>query len=138
MSVLSDIYISREDEAVKYDTAPATFAERAQFTGMTPLEYSTLWAIMRGVEWDVAMMDDFACLLEKDGGERLVHSFQPAMLAALGQLTPDQIREVAGKWAATDELACSPADIQPVIEALVRLAHSATASGRSPYLWNCV
>jgi len=138
MSVLSDIYISRDDEAVKYDTAPDTFAERAQFTGMTPLEYSTLWAIMRGVAWQASSMRDFPCLLQKDGGERLVHGFPPAMLTALGQLTPDKIREVAGKWAATDELACSTADIQPVIEALVRLARSATASGRSLYLWNCV
>ena len=72
MSVLSDIYISREDEAVKYDTAPATFAERAQFTGMTPLEYSTLWAIMRGIAWQASSMRDFPCLLQKDGGERLV------------------------------------------------------------------
>jgi len=86
MGILSDIYISREDEASKYDTAPATFAERAQFTGMTPLEYSTLWAIMRGVEWQAASMQDFACLLEKDGGERLIHSFPAAMRAALAQL----------------------------------------------------
>ncbi len=138
MSVLSDIYISRDDEAVKYDTAPATFAERAQFTGITSLEYSTLWAIMRGVQWQASPMREFPCLLQKDGGERLVHGFPAEMLAALGQLTPDKIREVAGKWAATDELACSPSDIQPVIEAFVRLARSATASGRSLYLWNCV
>ena len=51
MSVLSDIYISRNSEAVKYDTTPDSFAERAQYKGMTPLELSTLWAIMRGAEW---------------------------------------------------------------------------------------
>jgi hypothetical protein len=138
MSVLSDIYISRDSEAVKYDTEPATFTERAQYKGITPLELSTLWTIMRGVEWDVAAMDDFACLLQIDGGERLIHSFPAAMLTALGQLTPDRIRDVTAKWAATDELACSPADIQPVVEEIVRLARSAAASGRSLYLWNCV
>ncbi|MDB6112989.1 MAG: hypothetical protein JWR69_4739 [Pedosphaera sp.] len=138
MSVLSDIYISRDNEAGKYDTAAAPFTERAQYKGITPLELSTLWTIMRGVEWDVAAMDDFGCLLQIDGGERLIHSFPAAMLAALGELTPDRIRDVTVKWAATDELACSPADIQPVVEEMVRLARSATTSGRSLYLWNCV
>jgi hypothetical protein len=138
MSVLSDIYISRDDEAVKYDTAPDTFADRAQYKDMTPLELSTLWTIIRGVEWDVAAMDDFACLLQIGGGERLIHKFPAAMVTTLGQLTPDRILSVTAKWAATDELACSPADIQPVVEEMARLARSATTSGRSLYLWNCV
>jgi hypothetical protein len=138
MSLLSDIYVSRDDEAVKYDTVPATFAERAHYNGMTPLELSTLWAIMRGVEWDDSTMDDFVCLLQIGSGERLIHRFPVAMLAALGQLTQDRVRDVTAKWAATDELACTPADIQPVVEEMVRLARSATASGRGLYLWNCV
>ncbi len=138
MSILSDIYISRDTEAVKYDTTPDIFTERAQFNGMTPLELSMLWAIMRGSDWDVAMLKDFACLLQIEDGERLIHSFPAAMVTVLGQLTSDQIRDVSAKWAATEELACSPSDIQPVVEEMTRLARSATASGRGLYVWNCV
>jgi sugar/nucleoside kinase (ribokinase family) len=83
-------------------------------------------------------MRDFPCLLEKDGGERLIHAFPGVMLTALGQLTPDQIQAAAAKWAATAELSCSPAEIRPVIEGMVRLARLAVASGRGLYLWNCV
>lgn len=138
MSVLSDIYVSRDSEAVKYDTAPDTFTERAQFKGMTPLELSMLWAIMRGADWDVAMMEDFGCLIEIDGGERLVHSFPGAMVTSLGQLTGDQIRDFSAKWAATDELACLSSDIQPVVEEMSRLARLAASSGRGLFIWNCV
>jgi hypothetical protein len=139
MGVLSDIYISRDnDEAVEYDAAPNKFSERAQFTGLLPPELSTLWAIVRGIDYDFKMFCDFPCLLEKDGGERLIHSFPAAMVTALGQLTPDQIQAATVKWAATEELSCSPADIQPVVEAMVRLARLATTSGRNLYLWNCV
>jgi hypothetical protein len=141
MSLLSDIYISSDEEAVKYDPAPATFAERAQYKGVSPLELSTLWAIMQGIKWDVASMDEFKCLFVIEGGERLVHSFPPTMLTALCQLTPDQIREISGKWAETDELACAGADIrdiQPVVEDMARLARLAAPSGRGLYLWNCV
>src|SRR5579859_7490696 len=136
MGILSDIYISREGEAVKYDSAPDAFADRAQFRAMTPLEYSTLWTIMRGIESDVSAMDEFKLLLQVDGGERLVHSFPTAMIRALDQLTPEQIRDISTKWAATDELDCAPSDVQPVVEAAVRLARLATASGRGLYLWN--
>jgi hypothetical protein len=138
MGLLSDIYISRDTEAVKYDTTPNAFIERAQYKGITSLELSTLWTIMRGIEWDVAMMDDFACLLEKDGGERTIHSFPAAMIQSLGQLTTDQIRDFSVKWAATEEITCSPADIQPVVEEMTRLARSAAAKGCGLYIWNCV
>src|SRR6266571_1371780 len=67
MSLLADIYISRDDEAVRYDTTPDQFADRAQYKGITPLELSMFWAIVRGVEWDVASMDEFPCLLQQDG-----------------------------------------------------------------------
>jgi hypothetical protein len=138
MSTLADIYISRNDDAVKYDTAPEQFADRAQYKGFTPCEVSILWSIMRGVEWDVAMMDEFPCLLEIDGGERLIHRFPAAMVSELAALSPVQIASVTSAWAATEELSCSPEDIRPVIDDLVRLSQRAGQTGQSVHLWNCV
>ncbi|PXA16845.1 hypothetical protein DD876_13270, partial [Staphylococcus pseudintermedius] len=63
MSLLAEIYVSTDVEAVTYDTTPEGFPERAEHKGFTPLELSTLWAIMRGMEWDGDMMDEFVCLL---------------------------------------------------------------------------
>ena len=138
MSVLADIYISRDDDAVKYDTTPDQFADRAQYKGLTPLELSTLWAIMRGVEWDFAMQDEFPCLLQINGGERLVHRLPTAMVSELAALSPDRITSVTSAWAATEELGCDPEDIRPVVDDLVRLSRRATETGQSVHLWNCV
>jgi hypothetical protein len=138
MSTLADIYISRDDDAVKYDAAPEQFAYRAQYKGFTPCELSILWSIMRGVEWDVAMMDEFPCLLEIDGGERLIHRLPVAMVSELAALSPDRIATVTSAWAATEELRCSPEDTRPVVDDLVRLARRAGETIQSVHLWNCV
>jgi hypothetical protein len=138
MSVLADIYISPDDEAVKYDTAPDQFTDRAQYKGMTPLELSMLWCIMRDIEWDAASMDEFACLLQIDGGERLIHKFPEAMVAGLSKLSPERTGAVTVAWAATEELNCSPEDIRPTVDDMVRLAGRAIETGRSMFLWNCV
>ena len=138
MGILADVYLSTAADAVKYDAAPKLFPDRLQYKSFTPLEFSTLWAFMRGVEWDVGMMNEFPCLLVKDGGERLIHGLPTAMVQSLSSLTPNQIAVLATKWAATDELACQPSDIQPFLTELVRLAQMASATGRSIYLWNCV
>ncbi len=138
MGLIADIYISRDDEAAKYDVTPEQFAERAEYKGFTPLELSMLWSIMRGVEWDMKMMDEFPCLLEEDGGERLIHRLPAEMVAELSRLTPDQIASVSPMWAATEELGWPPDAARAVIEDLVRLARTATQSDRSVYLWNCV
>src|SRR6266571_1680455 len=122
MSVLADIYIARDDEAVRYDTTPDQFAKRVQYKGFTPLELSILWSIMRGAEWEVAMMREFPCLLQIDGGERLIHRLPSAMVAELAGLSPDRVPAVTSAWAATEELSCSPDDIRPVVDDLVRLA----------------
>lgn len=138
MSLLADIYISRDEEAVKYDTTPGQFAERAQHKGFTPLELSMLWSIICGVEWNVALMDEFPCLLQIDEGERLIHRLPPAMVTELTNLSPDRVATVTSAWASTEELSCNSEDIRPVVDNLVRLAHRATATSRSLHLWNCV
>ena len=138
MSVLADIYISREEEALKYDSVPTQFEERAQYKGLTPLELSMLWSIMRGVAWDVAAMDGFPCLLQIAGGERLIHKFPADMVAELARLSPERATAVTAAWAASEELGCSPEDIRPTVDDMVRLAGRAIESNQGMFLWNCV
>ena len=138
MGVLADIYLSRDDqEAVLYDSAPETFEDREQYRNFTELELSTLWAEISGIEWDVSSLDEFHSVLVKDGGERSIKRLPTSMTAELAGLTPEQISTAATKWAATDEMACETADVQPIIEGLVRLAKIASAQDRKLYFWNC-
>jgi len=138
MGILADIYISQDNEAAGYDTTPGQFAERAQYKGFTPLELSMLWSIMRNAQWDVALMGKFTCLLEKDDGERQIHSLPAEMVTDLSRLTADQIADLSSQWAVTEELGWPPEAAREVIEGLVRLTRRAAESGRKVYLWNCV
>src|SRR5260221_14475333 len=115
MSVQADLYVSRDDEdAVRYDIEPTSFGEREQYTSFTILELSTLWAKLQGVEWDVNSLDEFPKVLVQNGGERSINRLPTAMATALARLTPELISVAAAKWASTDELACEPADVQPI------------------------
>ncbi len=139
MSLLAILYLSRDDqEAVKYDSDPDVFSDLERYASFTELELSTLWAEMRGIDWDVTLLDGFPSVLLADGGARTIHRVPAAMTAELTVLTPEQVSVAATKWATTDELACEPSDVQPIIEGLVRLAKNASETGRSIYLWNCV
>ena len=138
MGVLADIYLSRDDqEAVRYDSEPETFKDREKYGNFTELELSTLWAKIRGIERDVNSLDEFHSVLVKDGGERCIKRLPTSMTDELARLTPEQISAAATKWAATDEMACEAADVQPIIEGLVRLAKIASSQNRKLYFWNC-
>jgi hypothetical protein len=138
MGVLADLYLSRDDqEAIRYDTEPGTFKDREQYGNFTELELSTLWAKMKGIEWDVDSLDDFHTVLVKDGGERTIKRLPTSMTDELARLTPEQISSAATKWAATDEMSCEPSQVQPIIEGLVRLAKIASAKDQKLYFWNC-
>ena len=139
MGVTADIYLSRDDnEAIQYNASPDSFPDREQYGNFTALELSTLWAGMRNIKWDVNLLDDFRNVFTQDEGERLICRLPAAMTAELARLTPNEISSNAGKWAATDEMKCDPADVEPLIEGLVSLAKKAAESGRNVYLWNCV
>ena len=138
MGLLADLYISPGNEAVKYDTAPDEFPERVEYKGFTELELSILWSIIRGIKWDVAMMNDFPCLLQTDGGERAIHKVPSLMAQELAALSPDQITSAASSWAASEEINGDPEDIRPIVDDLARLAREAGQTSRNVYLWNCV
>jgi hypothetical protein len=139
MSVQADIYVALDDaKAVRYCSEPATFKDREQYRSFTVLELSTLWAKMRGTEWDVGLLKGFPTVFVQNGGEESISRLPAAMVAELTTLTAEHISTAAAKWAATDELACKPSDVQPIVEGLVGLAKRASVTGGNVYFWNCV
>jgi hypothetical protein len=139
MSLLSDIYVSLNDEeAIRYDSERDTFKDREQYTSFTELELSTLWAGIRGIEWDVNSLDEFHPVLVQNGGDRIIKRLPKSMTAELARLTPEQVSVAAEKWAATEEMQCEAADVQPIIEGLVRLAKMALETDKNLYFWNCL
>ena len=133
---LANFYVSSDEAAIKYNDSPGEFAERTEDRRITTLELSMLWAIMRGVEWNVALMHEFPCLLQEKDGNWFIHRLAKAMLVDLIRLTPEQIAALAPKWAATQELRWPAHAAHEVIVDIARLARRAEQIGRSVYLWN--
>jgi hypothetical protein len=140
MGLLSDFYISSLEKALTYNDQSLDWPEddRAQFKSFTPLECSTLWCILRGIPWDVATMKDFERVFMADGGERFIHRIPADFVQTLASLDETKIAKASEEWARTEEIACAPDEIRPVIEELVQLAKAAEARSASLYLWNCV
>src|SRR5882672_288942 len=100
MSVIADFYVSAADHAIVYDNPDeqATFL-RARHNGITPLEVSTLWAAINGRAWDVAIMEEFECVLERDRGERLIHQLPHDFLTDLVAVPVREHVALLAAWA---------------------------------------
>lgn len=135
---LADFYVATAEDAAAYDDSTEKFTESAQYKRVSPLELSMLWAIMRGVDWDVSLMDEFSCVFQKDDGERLIHKLPAAMLVDLAELSDERTSVLAPKWAAVEELRWPSIAAYEVISDLAKLARRAIESDRGVFLWNCV
>lgn len=134
MATLADIYIAPTDEADRYDGASSKF-ERIEAKRLTPLELSTLWAILSVEEWDMPHLNAFESILDRSDDGYSIYRFPTAFVESLALLDETKVDDVSRQWAETDELACDPDDIRPLVEDLVRLARQAHADNSGLYLW---
>jgi hypothetical protein len=146
MGILSDFFVATPEEALRYANRieePDEGAEieelldPVQYKRFTDLEISTLWAILEGNDWDV---DRHALEYIEIGedNEAWLNRFPDELTSLLAKLEPDSQAAVLEAWASTEELACDPAELQPVVDDLQRLASEAAASEKSVYLWGCL
>lgn len=136
MALLSHFYLSTPGEAAKYDAEPMAFdGVRYPFERITDVELSILWSILRDEEWDTDLLDHFEMVFEVESGDRLIISVPQEMLDALAALPEDLVQEAAEVWAETEELDADPAEIRPIVDALITLGRKAKADGKQVYLW---
>jgi hypothetical protein len=139
MGILADFFLAASDaDAAAYDGESRSPENRIASKGITPLEASTLLASFQKTPWDVSLMDRFVEVSIVDEGEQLTHRLPDELVAFLAEGSPDEIAEAVKRWAATEEMGCSPSDVAPLIGDLVRLARRARKEKAALYLWNCV
>lgn len=129
MSSTTAFFVSPADQASEYIADPDKFLA-AEFSSIGTLELSTLWCILTGEEWTVELLDEFATLYSKEDDFEELYAAPPAFVELMANLVEPQLSKATAEWAATEELDCSPSDIAPVVEALVRLSREANASGQ--------
>jgi hypothetical protein len=132
MSILSDIFLATPAEAPAYDGSVSSI-ERLQTKSLTPLELSLLRALLSGEEWEVSRINEFSEVVSSD--EEWIFQFPTAFTQMLATLGEAEVETSSREWAETEELACEPGEIQPVVEELVLLARKSVASGKPLFLW---
>jgi len=141
MSILSDLFVTDADDAQLYeklqsqDQFPIDRFERAQFKGLTDLEFTTLWALVQNEEWDI---DQHSLEVIGVPGDTWLFKFPSLFVDSLSSLDQAGISRVSPLWAATEEMEWEPSEAQEVIEELVRLAKFAKSNSKGLYLWGSV
>jgi hypothetical protein len=135
---MSSLFFLAEPNAVA-DYARASQGspdDRASFLGITPLELSTLWAIVERAEWEVRMMRLFPIVVAFNVGERIVHEIPAPIVERLASLSLEEIARVAQAWASTSEMAPRGQEVGAIVIEIVRLATRARDTKRSLFLAN--
>ena len=132
MSILSDLFVSEPEKAQEYAKFPSDRLERAQFKGLTDLEFTTLWALIKNEEWDI---DEHSLEAVGEPGDTWLFKFPSSFVDALSSLDQAGVSRVSPLWASTEELEWEPSEAQEVIEELVRLANLTKSNSKRLYLW---
>jgi hypothetical protein len=137
MGMSSHFYIADDEAGTDHARAQNSAADdRATYAGITPLELSTLWALVEKAEWDVKMMRVFPIVVAVNVGERIVHEIPTEVIERLATLSMDEIARVAQGWASTLEMAPRAEEVSGILMELVRLATRSRATHRRLFLAN--
>src|SRR5436190_18024500 len=74
------------------------------YAGITPLELSTLWAIIERAEWDVKMMRLFSIVATTNVGDRIIHQIPAPFVERFARLSAEEIAQFAEAWSTTVEM----------------------------------
>jgi hypothetical protein len=138
MSTLADFFLADSDTvAAEYDGGDYDETRRAQLKQVGTLELSTLWAALEGVDWDADLVDDFDGIRTADGGGNMTHRLPVRLVELLATASCDCVAAAIQRWAVTEEMACTPADLGPLIGDLIRLSRAVQRGKANLYVWNC-
>ncbi len=131
MSILADFFVSTPEHAIQYASSiEAHVALKAtlqpfETNGLTPLELGTLWAILAGTEYDPKKH-----ALEEvrwgESNESWLVRLPDALVGFLAGMSQHSLDSASETWSQSDELQCSPQDVQPALAALRHLADRQT------------
>jgi len=144
VGVLTDYFIARDDRdaarAHKSTGGPKGLGfETAQWKTIDPVvTLATLDEVVTGrdaLEWIRSGAPD-SRIAGSDGDEHWVFRVYDHHRAVLESIRDDQIKDVARRWGATEELAdWEPQDVEEILRDLVRLSRIARETGQGLFCW---
>jgi hypothetical protein len=121
------------DKAAAAHHAPEN---QASFSSITPLELSTLWAVVERVEWNVRMKQLFPVVSAEKGGQHTVHEIPAEVIERLARLSMEEIVRVAREWSATLEMKPRAGEVGAILVEVIRLAARSRVTKRRMFLAN--
>lgn len=136
MGLLSDFFIATPDVAQVYAGSGLPPQDICSVGGITPLEVAAIVAALRGVDDDVAIVDEFESLRPEREEEWLM-AVPHDMVDLLAAVEDARVPELSAKIAATvSEEGPVPDDtFEPMLGELAALAQRAKATGKAMYFW---
>jgi hypothetical protein len=132
MGLLTELFVAADGDAKTYDHASGDRQGSVKLGGLTNLEFEMLWAVLSGEDWN----PDVHGLTEVASSESTwTFKFPQAYVEALRRLDGLGISRAAKLWAATEELSCEPAELEPAIRKLVSLALSLDDRRDGLFVW---
>ena len=144
MGILADLFVATPPEAAVYEetllrdlAAAEEQYDPARFRGLTDLNFSILWAMLAGEQWDLKK-HALTTVRLVEPGETWLFRFPQPFCELLAALSDEEAREVSERWAETEELTLdrwTVADVLPVVERLRELSRQAINSDDDLFLW---
>ena len=139
MGILTDILVAApsEAEAIIADHRHAQNWPCAQFKGLTPMELGDLCDAL-GINGGYKAL---ICIALESEGALSIYQFPDTFPALLAGCDDEQLRKVAVKWAAGENLAfdeVNPADLNVPLRRIRELSKQALSANKSLLLWMCV
>jgi len=144
MGIIADIFVATPEAAADYEAsqlrgraAHIKKYQPAEYKGLTPIEFGTLWALISGEKWSLKkhMLTEVSY---GNGQESWLLSFPDPFVRLLANLNDKQVDQYAGEWAKTEAFqiaGLTRTDIRPIIVDLRRMAKSAMTTGKPMFLW---
>jgi hypothetical protein len=145
MAILADFFVASPEQATRYynrtndadgGSEISGLLQPASYTGFTSVQIGKLWAILDGVGWNVEQHELETIAFSEEGS--WLQRFPAVLTQLLTDPSADQVASASVKWAATEEIDCSPEELIPVLKDLQTLAKRAIATNTSVYLWGSV
>ena len=145
MGVLTDAFVASEadlDSLQPGEGGPSARFPTVEGKSIDPLKLATLEAILRGQETYTYVASIQEPL--QDWGEQFVCRFPDTLVAALAQLQPSNMLQVAAAWAATEEWQLDNptseaiSGLADLIASYSDLAQRAQRESKSMYMWICL
>jgi hypothetical protein len=140
MSSITDFFVARQDEALHrvLDRGPAGVFPAVQGGRADPVKILQLQCLLDGSTFEERLEDLDALLLCGGDEGPWIASVPEIITRTLARASPEQLVDVASRWASTEEWMAdggTAENLMPWLRQIAVLATQAEDSGRKLYVW---